>query len=300
MAKKKADIESPVPSFATEDETPTGTVVVPTEELIVPKQGVQVASGRFAKGYKVDIYDSRDYSAAALFGAATNLPKSHTLESYLRRIKDQTTTNSCVGQGWATAFDVRQRVMGIDNGEPSSLGWYGLARTLGKLSKDEKLQDEGAYPRLAAKAATEWGVPLESVWKFDESKVNVDLPLDVLENASATKVTGWYRIDAQGQGRVLALMQALSKGYPVAFGTQVDQSYEDWDGKGVIGPKAGKSLGGHCTCIIGYRTEADGSISFMFAQSWGKNWGQGGLGWLCEARITMPESTDFYVMTLGG
>jgi C1A family cysteine protease len=320
MAKKKSTmlptiappIEPPIPfpvpetdpEMAVSDAEEEIPSVAPSSEEIVPtpvtRQDLLFGIGKFTKGYKEDPADPRDLVADSLFGAAVRLPAEYSLAQYIGKIRNQESTSSCVGHGLWASVQIREKILGMNSGESSPLGFYALARTLGKATKEEKLRDDGSYPRLAMKAIRDWGIPLESKWPFDPSKVNEELPWDVLQQASGTKVSAWYRIDGIGQGRVLSLMQAISKGYPVVFGTEVDGVYEDWNGQGVIGPRVGRSLGGHCTCIVGYRTERDGTVSFQFQNSWGKGWGQSGLGWLCEQRITMLESRDFYVMVLGG
>jgi len=298
MAKKKPPvIDAPLP-FPVPETDPELSTVDPDE--VTPATVEVFAVGSRAKGYLEDPVDPRDFVADALFGAPVGVPKEFSLEKYIRKIRNQEQTNSCVGHGLWAAVQIREQILGMNSGESSPMGFYGLARMLGKLSREEQLVDEGAYPRLAMKGIREWGIPLEAKWPFDPSKVNQELPWDVLQQASATKISAWYRIDSIGQGRVNGVMQAISKGYPVSFGTNVDAVYEEWNGKGVIGPRAGRSLGGHYTTIVGYRTERDGSVSFQFQQSWGTGWGQNGLGWLCEQRITSLESRDFNVMVLGG
>jgi C1A family cysteine protease len=311
MAKKKQPIEPPIPFPVPETNPELDTVeeslpVIfdPSEEVtptpVTVRSSTPPATSRFGRGYKEDAPDVRDFPADALFGAAVRVPKEFSLEQYIGKIRNQEQTSSCVGHGIWAAIQIREKILGLTSGECSPLGLYALARTLGKLTKAEKLKDDGSYPRLAMKAIKEWGVPLESKWPFDPTLVNEELPWDVLQQASGTKVSAWYRVDGIGQGRVNSLMQAISKGYPVCFGTEVDAVYEDWNGKGVIGPRQGRSFGGHFTTLVGYRTERDGRVSFQFQQSWGAGWGAGGLGWLCEERITMLESRDFYVMVLGG
>jgi C1A family cysteine protease len=246
-------------------------------------------------GYKPDEADARDFSAKGLLGAVRGLPPEASLEEHVRRIKDQQWTSSCVGQAIATAADTRLRKLNIAAPEPSSLAVYTAARSLARFDKNEPLSDFGSFPRLAMKGIRDFGVPAESVWPFDPSKVDSELPWDAHQAASAFRIINWYRIDSVGQGRIEDVKNAIAKGFPVVFGTAVDQAFQDHTGKAPVGPKSGASLGGHMMCLVGYRNEL-----FRGVNSWGTGWGDGGLYWANEAFVASPDATDWYVLVVSG
>lgn len=75
---------------------------------------------------------------------------------------------------------------------------------------------------------------------------------------------------------------SLSQDKPVAACIFADHAFEDWGDE--PGRSAGAALaghpnfadehgGGHYVVVVGHRTEADGSLSFLIWNSWGDEWG---------------------------
>lgn len=250
----------------------------------------------FGRGYKQDAPDERDWNASARFGAVQpgKLPASALgLREFLRRINNQGSTGSCVGQALAKALDTRLRKLGYDV-EPSALGLYTGPRSLDD-SDDAPLKDEGTYPREAMRFAKKIGVPTEEVWPFDPAKVNKKVPWDVLQDASRFLFLGWWRIYSSGQQRSDAVAQAVAQDFPVIFGLEIDHAFFSYK-SGTIERMNEDSAGGHMLCIIGYRTRADGNREFLIVNSWGEGWGENGMCWMHEDVLESSRASDFYVI----
>lgn len=250
-------------------------------------------------GWVEDTVDERDYRASTLFGAPFNLPGEASLEKYVRRVRDQGSLSSCVGMAAATAIDVRLRRMGFTSPEPSPLVIYTTARALARSDSSEELFDVGSYPRLAMKGIREIGIVAESKWPLDPSKVNSDLPWDVLQSSSTFRIQAWYRITPSGMGRVAEICNALKQGYPVIFGAAVDYAFIGHTGKGLVPMfDPSKGVGGHMMCIVGYTTR-DARTVFRCVNSWGEGWGDHGFYNADDIWMAAETAGDFYVIQVG-
>lgn len=292
MPKKQPTAETPplVPSWAKESEPPPAWGKDPPPEV------EKAAKAGHGLGHVKDEPDERDYKARAMLGAPRGLPPEATLEHHVRSIKDQGSTSSCVGHAIGTACDTRLRRLGLVSPEPSRVAIYSAARAYGRLDKGSAFTDDGCYPRHAMKGIRDFGVPAETTWPFDASKINEELPWDVHQAASAFRITQWYRIDSVGHARVEDICNAIAQGYPVVFGMGVDDNFMNWDGKGVV-PflDAEKNLGGHMMCLVGYTTDNSERV-FRGVNSWGIGWGNKGMFWAHEGSMKDPTAGDFYVV----
>lgn len=237
-------------------------------------------------------------SASSHFGAAraSILPREALgLRDFIRRIKNQGPTNSCVGQALSSAFDLRLRKLGFSLPDPSGLGLYCHARVLARVGT-EPLVDEGSNADYAFAGAKEIGIPSEDVWPMDPSKVNVELPMDVLAEASTMIIAAWLHVYQQGKDRVDVAAQALDKGYSVVFAMGVDMAFVNYSGGTIDAIDLEHLVGGHMLLIVGYRTRPDGAREFLVQNSWGEGWGEGGFCWVHETVLAAPNASGFSVV----
>jgi hypothetical protein len=246
-------------------------------------------------GYIRDPEDGRDWSARSMLGASrAKAAEAMQLEGSIRGILDQGSTNSCVGHAIAIAADTRLRHIGAIKERPSPLSIYSIARELARKGKGAMV-DDGCWPRAAMKGVGNYGVAFERDWPLEQSRVNADVPWDVLQKASAFKLDAFFRVDSVGHSRVEDILYALARGYPVVFGTDIDHQFQDHHGSGVVQPATKDNLGGHMMCLIGYTTTGAGRTRLRGVNSWGTGWGDHGFYWCEENFILDPRAGDFYV-----
>lgn len=249
-------------------------------------------------GHVPDLPDDRDFKARALFGARKGVPPEASLENCVSIIVDQENTSSCVGQAIGGAVDTRLRRLGRwDAPLVSRQAIYTFARALDRGTKTEPLADVGSMARLAMKGMKTWGVPTAHRWPFDPSKINDDLPWDVMQEASAYTLEAWWRIDSGGKERIEDICQALAAGYPVVFAVDVDTAFLDHKGAkpfGALDPT--KSVGGHMLYAVGYKT-VNGERLIRCVNSWGTGWGDAGFFWVRE--VFFARAMDLYVIQIG-
>ena len=202
---------------------------------------------------------------------------------------DQGNTSSCVWNALAACVQ-------IVTGGPliSRLAGYAPTRAMGGEPRD-RLIDDGCIPADAVAVATQYGVCLERDWTFDESKVNVMPPWDVLARASAYHVTAWERLASLGLSDEIA--RVLVAGYPVMFGMLVGPAYMNL-APGVVYANVEPNGGGHMQAIVGFRPSAvaPGTRDFRIQGSWSRAFCQSGFAWVHESVLTDPSSSDFYAL----
>lgn len=279
--------------MAKDPKKPSETLPSPTFEL-----------GKHGKGWIEDPKDARDWSARAMLGAPLRrgaLRESLFLVDHLRTIHNQKKKNSCTGEAFRTAIDTRLRAIGVKMEEPSSDGIYTIGRAMARKDASIALSDDGAFPRSVAKGLKEYGVPGVSAWPIgDETNINNEPTQEMLTAASAGKISAWSRVDTKGEGRAADVDHALSQKYPVALGIQVDRGFEDYDGKRDITLPEGENFGGHMLCLLGFKTNPDGSKSYLGVNSWGTGWGLKGMFWMHETRLVHPTTSDIYIVQVSG
>ncbi len=209
------------------------------------------------------------------------LPGKASLEGLID-LRDQSESSSCVGQADQQAAYVGLKQRGVNCPKLSALSIYTPARRV-DMPRDAHvapLMDNGCRPSMAVQAMRAGGIATEAAWPFDLSKVNVDIPFDVFENANNLlpyTVDGEYAIHEQGTARAWPMMLGLSQGHAIPFGTVVDQAFMNHVGTGIVNRAKGPILGGHMMCCVGYETLPSGVVVFRVVNSWGKGWGDHGL-----------------------
>jgi hypothetical protein len=150
-------------------------------------------------------------------------------------------------------------------------------------------------PNQVVRGAQEFGILALGECSDADADVNQEPTILELEKASRVHALGWHIIPSHGKDLVLDIMRAIGIAQVAVPGSSdVDQSFEDYNGKGVI-PSAikGQNLGGHFYYFTEFQTTASGSILFRFHNSWTEGWGDKGTGWVNEEFIMKRLTSKF-------
>ena len=173
--------------------------------------------------------------------------------------------------------------------------------------------DTGGFLRTTMGAMVLFGVSPEDYWPYTDDETAFDKePLAFCYAfAQNFQTIMYFRHDPPGTkaAEVLSKVKTyLSDGNPAMFGFTVYNSIEQAEKTGRIpfpSPKE-KIEGGHAIVTVGYddkmkiknnygKGETTGAL--LIRNSWGKNWGEQGYGWLPYEYVLKGLADDFWSVT---
>jgi C1A family cysteine protease len=148
-------------------------------------------------------------------------------------------------------------------------------------SNDGIPDEDGTYPRVAMKMLLKYGVSPESYWPYRPYQKDACKP-------GADKAAKTYMIKAYARlSSVQDMKRSLVVNGPFLAGVDVFASWftDKVSKTGVVPlPKAHDELqGGHAICIMGYD---DSNKIFKFKNSWSRQWGDKGYGYIKYEYVT--------------
>jgi C1A family cysteine protease len=227
-------------------------------------------------GWRAETPDFRDTPYTVPDADVTTLPLSVNLSHLLPSVKDQGHLSSCVGHAVANLHYAAQMRNAKDTckEEASRLFIYYEARKMQGWQRS----DAGCYIRDAIKSVVKTGAAVEKTWPYDFAKVNRKPTIKAVLSAWKNQALVYKRVD---NSDVVAVMHALAKGLPIAFGSALFESFKP-DARAVIPmPKRTEKMqGAHAMTLIGYRYNSANLVEFLVRNSWGESWGDGGNHWM--------------------
>jgi hypothetical protein len=138
---------------------------------------------------------------------------------------------------------------------------------------------------------TQAGFCGDALWPFVESMVLQQPAPDAYTAANDNKlvINNFYLIDSVGEQRIQDVKSALAAGYPVIYGSPVDQTYENYSG-GIMPVPNGTPTGRHQRCLVAYTPDYVQEVN-----SWGTGWGENGLARINWEICTWDQASDFWV-----
>jgi hypothetical protein len=246
-------------------------------------------------GWVPDLPDARDHLYAAPFVNFTSLPSSVDLRPQCTfDIYNQLTLGSCTANAIAAAIQFDQIKQQKPNFTSSRLFIYYNERVM--MGDDYVNQDSGAQIRDGVKSVSTQGAPPEYMWPYNINNFTDKPTPFVYQSALQYKIKSYQRL-----AQTLNQMKGcLASGFPFVFGFTVYSSFEDPQviKTGVVPmPSPGeKVLGGHAVLAVGYD---DGQQRFIFRNSWGPGYGDGGYGTIPYAYLTNNQlSDDFWTIRM--
>ena len=266
-------------------------------------------------GWIPDYPDFRDYTekteeVKSVLGPkelikAKSLPISVDLREWCSPIENQGTLGSCTAHAGTGLIEYYERKCFGRHIDASRLFLYKVTRNLMKQKGDT-----GAYLRRTMGSMVLFGVPPEEYWPYtdDEKKFDQEPPAFCYAFAQNYQAIKYFRHDPPGtkpEEVLRGIKTYLAKGHPAMFGFTVYNSIEQAEDTGKIPfPSTKEKIeGGHAVMVVGCddkmkiknkfgKFETTGAL--LIRNSWGKEWGEKGYGWLPYEYIVRGLAEDFW------
>lgn len=250
---------------------------------------LRAAQGVRGMGYLHDRMPDGVLPLQTLIGSSSSLvlPASASVRDYRVTPKDQSSTDSCLGQSGAQAWRLSALKLGLDCPDLSGLFPY----KLGRASMGMGNQDSGmTYAALTA-GVERFGMASEESYPFSTLKVNANVSAEALHDAYDRRGTrGIYSIDA---GDADGVRHALVKGICVIGAWALDAGFMKADGDTLIDVPTGPIIGYHSMVIEDFA--ADGTFGIL--NHYGIQWRLNGRCRFTEAMV--KKSMGFLAFDLG-
>lgn len=281
-------------------------------------------SGQFALGWIPDYPDFRDFTEDTAevreILKGTGLPTGSTgkktrrspttppavdLREWCPPVEDQGHLGSCTAQSGVGIIEYYERKSFGRHIDASRLFLYKVTRNLMKMRGDT-----GAHLRSTIGAMVLFGVPPEEYWPYTDRPDDFDRepPAFCYSFAQNYKTLKYYRHDPPSAlaADILNRLKAyLAGGHPAMFGFTVYSSIEQAANSGRIPIPSlrDKIEGGHAVVAVGYDDrmaiknkyapeETKGAL--LIRNSWGRDWGEEGYGWLPYDYVRRGLAEDFW------
>ena len=226
--------------------------------------------------------DSRDYQ---YISGVESLPRKVDLRPYVYEIEDQSTIGSCVSNALCSALELMSKRAG------KICDLSRLFVNYETLFLENRIGQDGVALRDALKVANKTGVPLEEIWPYDISKASTKPPKEAYADALSRMLTQYDSVPLSTLGSDVGywdainnLKAALAEGLPVVIAMSVNKTifslkgplpYQNYSLRDESTLQYYPSVGNHAVTLVGY--DDDGGY-FIFQNSWGAGWGDGGYG----------------------
>jgi C1A family cysteine protease len=261
----------------------------------------------YCLGWQKSLPDFRDYSLEAtevramlerlrpIRSTGDDLAESESLASYFPEVDDQKQLNSSPAQACVDLVQYFDRRAHGRTVRLSKLFVYQTAqRLLGTIG------DNGIDLRSTLKAIVAFGVPYEQHWPYDLGKINDEPPPFLYAFADRYRSMRYVRLDGRnhtGHETLTLVKSLLNAGFPSVFGFSVPASISRV-GDIPYRPTFDMVLGGQAVVAVGYDDQRFSSTrgALRFRNSWGRDWGENGYGWLPYAYVEEQLAGDFWTV----
>lgn len=199
----------------------------------------------------------------------------------------QGAVGSCVG--WALAYAAKSCLEGEETGEvpESETGWFSPAF----LYSQRPFQEEGltgmflidAVDLLYQRGCLPW-----SEMPYTEETAS-DPPTDAQRQAAYPYQIGQY-LFVPRPVRSEAIRMLIARNIPVVITARVTNAFMDLKGDAVFDTyDPNDFVGGHAMAVVAYD---DNRNAFRLVNSWGREWGDGGYGWVSYDLLDGPADDE--------
>lgn len=216
----------------------------------------------------------------------TSIPASYSLRSSMPAVYDQGELGSCVANAACALLSYANfRSARRAHFTGSRLFMYFIGRGLDAIIDDDPTQlvnDVGLYMDSALNGVRLYGILEESIYPYNINNFAFLPPTAVYTRANRSKNIAYAAVPKT----LIGLKNRLAAGFPIMFGILIYENFFDND-DGVIPMPEGEVLGGHALVLVGYN---DATSRFIFRNSWGSSWGDGGHGTIPYAYLTSDDA----------
>jgi C1A family cysteine protease len=258
-------------------------------------------------GWQKSLPDFRDYSLEStevrsmlerlrsLPSTNDGLPECEGLASYFPEVDDQKELNSSPAQACVDLVQYFDRRAHGKTVKLSKLFVYQTTqRLLGTIGSNV------TDLRSTLKAIVSFGVPYEQHWPYDLEKIGEEPPPFLYAFADRFRSIRYVRLDGRnctGHETLALVKSLLNAGFPSVFGFSVPASISR-DGDIPYRPTFDTVQGGQAVVAVGYDDQRFSSTkgALQFRNSWGRDWGEEGYGWLPYAYVEEQLAGDFWTV----
>jgi hypothetical protein len=219
------------------------------------------------------LFESRDKLAGIPLASTplggAELPTSIDLSSKMPAVGNQGGQQSCVA--WAIAYALKSYQENVELGEQLN---FSPSYIYNQINGGQNVP---TYVTDALRVLSDQGVCLLDEMPYQENDWTSKPSETAKESAKRFRIDYWRQVNTQDNKEVKA---QLSAGLPVVIGASVSEEFiHDGlvDKAGYIWKEEGKPAGGHAMLVTGYD---DAKHAFRVMNSWGKEWGDNGFGWI--------------------
>jgi len=260
-------------------------------------------------GWVEDPVDARDVPFSASTFSSLSVGSGQVIDNapYFKDISNQLNLPACVANAAADLMEAASIVDKCNAGMPLDQAraatpdlsrmfiWWNARNEMWPNATMDATS--GTYNRLAMDVLARFGVCTEARWPYDTAKAISRPSIMSYREAIPNRFNAFYSIDSGGDGRVNAVIQALSAKHNVLFGTALTQSFTSYKSGVVRRPSAvDPIIGRHAMVICGWDPSKQ---AFKVRNSWNTSWGEAGYWWMHADYLTWANTKSLWVPTTG-
>lgn len=232
--------------------------------------------------------DPKQFEKAAIYEPLADdntknpLPESANLQKFCPTPQNQGSQGSCVA--WSSAFAAHTILEATKTGKQPNDVAFSPSFMYNQIGLEGC---QGSYIIKAMEFMTRQGGVPYNEFAYNDQDCQTQPGNQLQQEAAQYRMRGFNRLslgDRSDAVDLRAIKENLAQGAPVVIGMMVGQSFmQPMMGQDVWIPEQGDrsmmGFGGHAMCVVGYDDTKYGG-AFLLMNSWGKEWGTNGFGWV--------------------